>query len=78
MILLRAEQADVGGDVLADYQDYVDGLPITLAARRDRIYRARRFLTTHRDLDAWMARPTPARLRDLHRPKAWPLRFAQE
>jgi integrase len=73
MIPVRAERVDVGGGLVADYQDYVDGLPITLGARRDRIYRARRFLAAHRDLDAWMARPTPARLRDLHRPKAWPL-----
>ena len=60
-------------DVLADYQTFVDGLPITLGARRDRTYRARRFLATHPDLEVWMRRPTAARLRDLHRPKAWPL-----
>lgn len=73
MIPLHAEQVAADGDVLADYQDYVDELPITLGARRDRIYRSRRFLAAHPDLDAWIARPTPARLRDLHRPKAWPL-----
>jgi len=63
--------ADVD-DVLSDYQVAVDALRITLGARRDRIYRARRFIATHPDLDEWMRRPTAARLADLHRPKAWP------
>src|SRR5262249_58911033 len=73
MIPMRAEDVAAAGDVLADYQAYVDGLPITVGARRDRVYRARRFLAAHPDLDEWMRRPTAARLRDLHRPKAWPL-----
>src|SRR5512134_1470302 len=66
----RVRDAD---DVLGDYQVDVDALPITLGARRDRIYRARRFLAAHPELDEWMRRPTAARLIDLHRPKAWPL-----
>lgn len=60
-------------DVLADYEAHVATLPITLAACRDRVYRARRFVTAHPDLDVWMQRPTRARLADLHRVKAWPL-----
>ena len=73
MIPVLASRGCDDGDVVRDYQAYVEGLPITLGARRDRIYRARRFLATHPDLDEWMRRPTAARLRDLHRPKAWPL-----
>ena len=73
MIPMGADEIGDVGDVLADYQAYVDGLPITLGARRDRIYRACRFLAAHADLEVWMRRPTAARLRDLHRPKAWPL-----
>jgi hypothetical protein len=34
---------------------------------------ARLFLAEHRDLAAWMTRPTRTRLADLHRIKAWPL-----
>jgi integrase len=33
---------------------------------------ARRFLAHHPDLEAWLARPTPARVRDLHNDSAWP------
>lgn len=73
MIPVLASRGCDDGDVVRDYQAYVEGLPITLGARRDRIYRARRFLATHPDLEVWMRRPTPARLRDLHRPKVWPL-----
>jgi len=72
MMPVLAHEVGGVGDVLGDYQAYVDTLPITLGARRDRSYRARRFLTAHPDLDAWMRRPTAARLIDLHRPKAWP------
>ena len=42
-------------------------------ARRDRLRLARQFLDQHPDLDGWMGRPLPARLRDLDRVKAWPL-----
>ncbi len=59
-------------DVLADYEAHVATLPITTGARRDRVYRARRFMAVHRDLDVWLQRPTVARLADLHRVKAWP------
>ena len=40
---------------------------------RDRLSLARAFLGVHPDLDAWMARPLPARLTDLRRIRAWPL-----
>ncbi len=73
MIPTRNVSVDDAADVLIGYQAFVDGLPITLGARRDRIYRARRFFAAHPDLELWMRRPTVARLRDLHRPKAWPL-----
>lgn len=73
MIPLRVDNVSIADNLLDDYRTYVDGLPITLGARRDRIYRARRFMAAHPDLEVWMRRPTPARLRDLHRPKAWPL-----
>jgi hypothetical protein len=42
-------------------------------AVRDRLRLARAFLDEHHDLDAWMARPTRARLADLQRIKAWSL-----
>jgi integrase len=73
--LIPAVAHDVGDidEVLGDYEVYVNALPIILGARRDRIYRARRFLAAHPDLEVWMRRPTAARLVDLHRPKAWPL-----
>lgn len=73
MIPVIAHEVGGVGDLLGDYKSYVDTLPITLGARRDRIYQARRFLAAHPDLGAWMLRPTAARLIDLHRPKAWPL-----
>jgi hypothetical protein len=53
--------------------DLIDAGMLTDRARRDRLRLARQFLDLHPDLDAWMARPLPARLRELHRVKAWPL-----
>jgi integrase len=72
MIPMAHSSAGVVDDMLGDYQAYVATLSITGGARRDRVYRARRFLAAHADLDEWMRRPTAARLTDLHRPKAWP------
>ncbi|HET9648993.1 MAG TPA: tyrosine-type recombinase/integrase, partial [Microlunatus sp.] len=54
-------------------QDLIDTGVLTDRARRDRLRLARRFLDQHPDLTAWMARPLPARLRDLDRVKAWPM-----
>ena len=59
-------------DLLDAYGLWVAALPIQPSVRRDRLWRATRFLTTHPDLAAWMGRPTRARLADLHRTKAWP------
>jgi len=54
-------------------QGLIDGGVLTDRARRDRLRLARQFLDQHPDLEAWLARPLPARLRDLDRVKAWPL-----
>jgi integrase len=59
-------------DLLAAYQRHVAGLPINQGCRWARRRAARRFLTRHPDLQAWMTRATPARLADLHRVDAWP------
>jgi len=60
------------GDVLADYERFVDSAGFNSPQRSQRKIAARRFLERHGDLDAWMARPTPVRLLDLLRLKAWP------
>jgi site-specific recombinase XerD len=54
-------------------QNLIDAGVMSDRARRDRLRLARQFLDQHHDLDGWMARPLPARLRDLDRVKAWPL-----
>jgi hypothetical protein len=59
-------------DVLAAYADHIAALPIGENSRHARRLAARRFLEHHFDLDAWLDRPTPARMVDLHRDKAWP------
>lgn len=60
-------------DLLADYARFCATLPLTDRAARDRLRLARAFLTAHPDLEAWLARPLPARLADLRRIRAWPL-----
>lgn len=59
-------------NLLEDYIEHVNGLPLQHAVKSDRIRSARKLLNHHPDLVAWMQRPTPARLLDLHRCKAWP------
>lgn len=59
-------------DLLHAYFDHVAGLGIGETSRWARRRAARRFLDHHPDLEAWLARPTPARVSDLHREKAWP------
>ena len=59
-------------DPLSLYDHYVAGLDINSSCRHARRKGAREFLDRHPDLGAWMARPTPARLTDLHRSRAWP------
>lgn len=72
MTVLASVLSSPTSDVLADYERWVQDLDVTGDVRRDRVWRARRFLRAHPDLDAWMKRSTPARLLDLHRVKAWP------
>ena len=60
------------GDLFGDYVGFVDSLGVNSAQRSQRKAAARRFLDRHGNLDVWMGRPTPVRLVDLHRLKAWP------
>jgi integrase len=62
----------VGADLVTGYDRHVDGLPIDPAMRGARRRAARALLADHSDLVAWMRRPTPARVADLHRADAWP------
>jgi len=59
-------------DLLRSYFDHVAGLGIGEGSRYARRRSARRFLDRHPDLEAWLARPTPARVAEPHREKAWP------
>lgn len=59
-------------DLMAAYAAHVAGLAIGDGSRHARRLAARRFLERHPDLGVWMDRPTPARVADLHRMKAWP------
>jgi hypothetical protein len=70
---LGSELVDTsGGDLLDGYREWVSSLPIQPSVRRDRIWRAGRFMAAPPDPVVWMGRPTRARLADLHRVKAWP------
>lgn len=60
------------GDLLEDYRVWVSHRDVTVGVRRDRIWRARRFLVDVANMDAWMRAPTRDRLTALHRHKAWP------
>jgi integrase len=60
------------GDLFGDYVGFVDSLGVNSAQRSQRKTAARRFLARHGNPDVWMGRPTPVRLVDLHRLKAWP------
>ncbi len=59
-------------DLLRSYFDHVAGLGIGESSRYARRRSAGRFLDRHPDLEEWLARPTPARVAELHRDKAWP------
>ncbi|CAN5890325.1 hypothetical protein BH23ACT12_BH23ACT12_23740 [soil metagenome] len=59
-------------DLLSDYIDHVDTLPICGDVRAARRRSAQKLLRLHPDLGIWMTRPTPSRLLDLHRCQAWP------
>ncbi len=58
--------------LLDGYAHFCHGPHVTDRARRDRLRLAREFLARYPDLEAWMSRPTRARLEDLSRIKAWP------
>lgn len=55
------------------YARFCHQLGLSDRALRDRLRLTRLFLERFPDLDAWMTRPTRARLADLHRVEAWPL-----
>jgi site-specific recombinase XerD len=59
-------------DLLAAYGEFVTALAVGRAQRWARLRAARLFLNAHPNLEAWMTRPTPARLTDMRRLKAWP------
>jgi integrase len=59
-------------DLLVAYTEHVFGLAVQRQSRVLRLRCARRFLAHHHDLQAWLARPTPVRVRDLHNDSAWP------
>jgi integrase len=61
-----------GADLLTAYGEFVDGLDIGSGCRWARRRAARRLVDGEADLVSWMSQPTPTRLRDLHRCKAWP------
>ncbi|MDZ4248468.1 MAG: tyrosine-type recombinase/integrase [Candidatus Nanopelagicales bacterium] len=65
--------AGIVGDLLGDYGAHVEGLDLSAAARCRRLAAASRFMFLFPDLQAWMARPTAARVEDLRRSHAWPL-----
>ena len=70
-----ASVEDHGGreaDLLNSYGGFVDGIDIGPSPRWARRRAARLFCDQHPDLARWMTLPTPTRLRDLHRCKAWP------
>ena len=59
--------------LLADYRAHVARLAVSRDAKRLRERSAEQLIALHPDLSAWLRRPTPARLADLQRSRAWPL-----
>jgi site-specific recombinase XerD len=70
---VRTSGAAATRRLMTDYTTYVASLAINPDAKRLRRRAARRLTDVHPDLWAWLSRPTPARLADLHRSQAWPL-----
>ena len=68
---VAALEANSAPDVLIDYARFVAGLNIGPDAKRHRRNAAAELLAAHPDLQAWMGRPTRARLADLARSHAW-------
>ena len=61
------------GDLLVEYDAFVNAIDLNPAQRSQRRRAARRFLERHGDPQTWLdERSTPTRLVDLHRLKAWP------
>jgi integrase len=58
--------------LLEAYRAHIAELAMDAASRWARLRAAEAFLAANPDLPAWRPRPLPARLRDLHRAKAWP------
>lgn len=58
--------------LIDDYAQFCHSIGSSDRVLRDRLRLGRLFLAQHPDLATWMARPTPARLADLRRVKAWP------
>lgn len=63
---------NASGGLLDHYFDYVADLECAQQAKSLRRRGAERFLDRFGDLDAWMHRPTAARLDDATRMNAWP------
>ena len=59
-------------ELIAAYDTHVDTVTRCASVRFARRGGARRFVDRFPDPAVWMRRPTPARLTDLHRLKAWP------
>lgn len=72
MSMLAVVDGDRGGDPVGDYAHFVDSIGVSSGQGSQRKVAARRFLESHGDPHRWMSRPTPVRLVDLHRGKAWP------
>ena len=68
-ITLRRQGAP---DLLIGYADAVAAMPVNPDARRIRRNAAARLLEMYPHLREWLSRPTPARLADLKRTRAWP------
>ncbi|MGH3967913.1 MAG: hypothetical protein ACRDTV_07320, partial [Mycobacterium sp.] len=58
-------------ELIAAYDAHVDTVSLCASVRFARRGSARRFVDRFPDPAMWMRRPTPARLTDLHRLKAW-------
>ena len=65
-------ESEMPVDLFAGYLGYVAGLDCAQQAKSLRRRGAVRFLEQFGDLDAWMTRPTRARLDDTKRADAWP------
>lgn len=68
---LATLEANGAPDILVSYARFVASLTIGPDAKRRRRNAATALLVIHPDLEAWMTRPTQARLADLDRNDAW-------